>query len=246
MGMNNILFYKNFSFNKINFVNYHYTDHRKGSPQNYIALMEKGSAKIVSDMGTIHIKEGDVFYIPVSLPYQSYWYGENISFYSFGYTELFAADEKRFSLQVIECDEKIKTFLKSIPTEVNNVTCRAISLFYEAAATLFPEMKPKSGRREGICEKIKEQITLRPYAQMPQIAKECGISEAYLYSLFKNPNNFRQKILVEKGVHLLLTTDKKVEEIAGMLNFSSASYFRAVMKKHIGKTPSQVRKVNLL
>ena len=56
MGMNNILFYKNFSFNKINFVNYHYTDHREGSPQNYIALMEKGSAKIVSDMGTIHIR----------------------------------------------------------------------------------------------------------------------------------------------------------------------------------------------
>lgn len=244
---NNILLYDKFSFNKFVLYEKHYTDQRDGCPYNYIAYMLSGSAKIVSKDKTIYIKQGDVFHIPIGLMYQSYWYGENISFYSFGYTELFAADEKKFSLQVIECDEKIKTFLKSIPTEGNNVTCRAISLFYEAAATLFPKMKSENvSRREGIREKIKEQITLHPHAQIPQIAKECGISEAYLYSLFKNPNNFRQKILVEKGVHLLLTTDKKVEEIAGMLNFSSASYFRAVMKKHIGKTPSQVRKVNLL
>jgi len=40
----------------------------------------------------------------------------------------------------------------------------------------------------------------------------------------------------------LLTTNKTVEEIASLINFSSASYFRKVLKKHTGSTPSEIRK----
>ena len=44
------------------------------------------------------------------------------------------------------------------------------------------------------------------------------------------------------GIDLLVTTDKKIEEIADMLNFSSGSYFRKVLKKHTGCTPREIRK----
>ena len=37
-------------------------------------------------------------------------------------------------------------------------------------------------------------------------------------------------------------TDKKIEEISSMLNFSSSSYFRKILKQHTGKTPREIRK----
>ena len=67
----------NFYFSRIRFEKYHYTDNRKGSPMNYIAYMLKGRAEIVSKHATIKINEGDVFFIPINLPYQSNWHGDN-------------------------------------------------------------------------------------------------------------------------------------------------------------------------
>ena len=69
--MNIALFDNNFIFNKVVFKSYHYTDHTIGSPLNYLAYMIKGRAKIVSDKRTLNIKEGDIFYIPLHLPYES-------------------------------------------------------------------------------------------------------------------------------------------------------------------------------
>ena len=68
-----------------------------------------------------------------------------------------------------------------------------------------------------------------------------------MYSLFKKrvgttPNDFRQRVLCDMGIELLLTTDKKVEEISDMLSFSSGSYFRKVLKKQTGATPREIRK----
>jgi transcriptional regulator GlxA family with amidase domain len=45
------------------------------------------------------------------------------------------------------------------------------------------------------------------------------------------------------GVELLLTTNKKIEEISEMTGFSSGSYFRKVLKKHLGYTPREIRKL---
>jgi len=75
----------------------------------------------------------------------------------------------------------------------------------------------------------------------------CMISEPYLYTLFKKvthitPNDYKQKILCEMGIELLLTTDKKIEEITTILKFSSSSYFRKVLKKHTGLTPREIKK----
>ena len=56
------------------------------------------------------------------------------------------------------------------------------------------------------------------------------------------PNEYRQIRLCEIGIELLSTTDKKVEEICNILHFSSSSYFRKILKKYTGCTPSEIRK----
>ncbi len=244
--MNIALFDNNFIFNKIIFQNYHYTDHTMGSPLNYLAYMIKGRAKIVSYKKTLNIKEGDVFYIPLHLPYESYWYGEEIVFLSFGFSELFTPENDELTLQTIPCDDSLKEKIASIP--YGEVNCRNLSSFYDVMAEVIPIMEHSSlSKKDRLIMTAVSYINTNPDCSVREIADACFISEPYVYMLFREklgctPNEYRQKQLINKGVELLLRTDKKVEEISTMLNYSSSSYFRKQIKKHLGTTPREIRK----
>ena len=216
---------------------------------NYLAYMHKGHAKIVSENKTIEIKEGDVFFIPNALGYQSYWYGaDEISFLSFGFLELHAKENAKFDLQKLPYDKQIADKIINIPTDGTNVKCKTLSLFYDVMSDVIPYLTYHTENKEEITvDKIKQCIRKHPHSSLSEIADMCTISRPYLYSLFKKvtgitPNDYRQQILCKMGVDMLITTDKKIEEIASMLNFSSGSYFRKVLKKHTGCTPREIRK----
>lgn len=247
--MKNVGLFYEFVFLNIKFDKYHHTDQRKGSPMNYLAYMKKGEAKIVSEKNTIHIKEGDVFYIPKSLPYQSYWYGnDEIDFLSFGFLSLHTNESINASLQIVPCENELLKKISAIETTGHNMNCKTLSMFYDVMDEIIPRLKNSYESNEKvIVEKIKNTIKMYPNMSLAQISKLCTISESYIYPLFRkimriSPNEYRQKIICEKGIELLLATDKKVEEISEILNFSSSSYFRKIMKKHTGKTPSEIRK----
>ena len=251
--MNDIVLFDKFCFLNLSFTTYHYTDNRKGSPINFLAYMVKGHAKIVSDNKNILIKEGEVFCIPKNLGYQSYWYGnDEINFLSFGFNELNTYENIKFELQVIPCNRKTVDKVINIPTKGKHVDCKTLSLFYDAMSDIIPNITHScENKDEIIVSKIKQCIRKYPYFPMSGIASMCGVSQPYLYLLFKKvahmtPNDYRQKILCEMGIELLITTDKKVEEISNIVNFSSSSYFRKVLKKHTGKTPCQIRKSRVI
>ena len=94
-------------------------------------------------------------------------------------------------------------------------------------------------------DKIKNYIQKNPLSPLYEAAEKCGISTPYLYLLFKNeettPNEFKQKVLCDKAANLLTVTDKPIEEISSELGFSSSSYFRKILKKHLGQTPREIR-----
>ena len=128
------------------------------------------------------------------------------------------------------------------------MTCEVLGQFYSVMAEVIPLMSyAPENRAQQIADSIKTQIRLHPNASLDEIAKTCKISEALLYERFKRvtgetPNTYRQSVLCEMASELLVTTDLSVEEISERLNFSSASYFRKVFRKHTGKTPKEVRK----
>lgn len=242
----------NFCFLNLNFSTYHYTDNRKGATLNFLAYIIKGHAKLVSDNKTIEIHQGDVFFIPKNLSYQSYWYGDSdINFLSFGFSDLNTYENTRFELQLIDCDKNIVQKILNIPTDGINVNCKSLSLFYDVMADILPHMSYSSeSKSEMLVEKISHSIRQHPLLSLKKISEMCAISEPYMYSLFRKikgttPNQYRQKILCDMGIDLLLTTDKKVEEISNIINFSSASYFRKVLKKHTGHTPRDIRKTSV-
>ncbi len=216
---------------------------------NYFAYMTRGRSKIVSDKNTIFIEEGDVFFIPKDLSYQSFWYGEGkIDFLSLGFLNPGVSEWENFDLQIISCEDEIKEKVMTVPAKGDYVTCDILSKFYECVRELLPLMTyEQSGRGEIIIHTAKDYIYYHPECSVSDMAKACAISEAYLYLVFKKsagitPNELKQKVLCKKASELLITTDKSVEEISDMMNFSSSSYFRKIFKKHIGKTPREVRK----
>lgn len=240
----------NFSFRKICFEKYHYTDNCKGSPMNYIAYMIKGTAQIISNHSTLKIKEGDIFFIPVNLSYKSYWYGEDeIEFLSYGFLNIEAKEKLNFNLQVVDCDEDIKNLILKIPTESSFLSCKTLSAFYGALSGLIPYLRKNQSvsKKDEIAERAKRYIKSNTDCSVAEVAQSCYISEPYLYMLFREkvgctPNDYRLKAKCQKGIEYLLTTDKTVEEISALIGLSSASHFRRILKTHTGLTPKEVRK----
>ncbi|MBQ3124166.1 MAG: AraC family transcriptional regulator [Clostridia bacterium] len=245
--MNDIIFSDNFTFNDFSFSSHHYTDNRQGVNYNFLAYMAKGHAEIVSDRKSIKISEGDIFYIPKNLSYQSYWYGnDEIRFLSFGFLELNTDDFASFELQTVPCFKETVDKITAIPIK-RSIDCKALSLFYDVMSDILPNLKKSESKEQAFIRLIKTCIRKNPHLSLAEIAKQCYISEPYLYSLFKkntqtSPNEYRQKFLCEGAIEFLVTTDKKIEEISRIMGFSSSSYFRKVFKKHTGKTPGEIRK----
>lgn len=247
--MNSIIYYKNFNFNLLTFHKHKYSDLRGGSPYNYVAYMLKGHSRIVSKDIMVEINEGDLFFIPEGLSYQSYWDSpDDIVFLSFGFHYFPEAKQKQFILQKIECDEEIKEAFRQIP--VNNINSHTVGAFYSALSTFVDKMlfKPQDAKKE-LIEKATEYIYENINCSVSDIAKYLLISKSKLYDVFRKeegttPNDLIQRIRCKRAESLLATTDKSVQEISDRLGFSSTSYFRKVLKLHTGKTPLQIRKEN--
>lgn len=251
--MKGINLYNNFNFRSIKHSKYHYTDNRSGSPMNFIAFMKKGTARIVSDDISINVNEGDMFYIPKNLSYQSYWYGnDEIEFLSFGFLELGIKENHNFKLQIVPSDSYILSKLMNIPIVGNKIDCKTLSIFYDVMSDVVTRLEHSfESSKFMIANKIKQCIQKNPDRTLSEIAAMVGVSEPYLYVLFKNvlnitPNEYRQTCLCNMGIELLITTDKKVEEISRIIHVSSSSYFRKLLKKHTGKTPREIRKSGMV
>ncbi len=249
--MNRNILYNNFYFNKYHYKGYRYTDNTKGSPLNYLACMLKGKCKIASIENTIEVNEGEAFYIPKGLPYESYWYGnDDISFLSFGFDRLDTSDKTQLKLQVIECSEALRDRIMQL--SVSDTSCKTLAEFYSIMSELLPVMEQKEIKRdELLLKKAIDYIEFNADCSVGDIARAVHISEPYVYVLFKKhlgttPNDYRQKFICEKGRQLLLSTNKTVEEISEMLKISSASYLRKLLKKHIGMTPREIRKDSMI
>lgn len=251
--MNNAEFYKNFIFAIYKFHKYTYTDNASndGSPSNFIAMMIKGHAVIKTKSSSLEIKEGDIFFIPKNLLYQSYWYGDkndDIEFLSLSAQNLPIKDNQNFTLQKIDCDFSTRHLLNQFFDDLT-VNCKTVGLFYSFLGEVVPNMKRDTTRHELVIEKALHYIHSNPDAQATDIATFCNISEPTLYNIFKKslnktPNDVKQQVLCEKAITLLTTTSLSVEEISSQLQFSSSSYFRKVLKKHTDKTPLMIRKEN--
>ncbi len=95
--------------------------------------------------------------------------------------------------------------------------------------------------RQYIDTHFKEPLTL------DELAAKAHLNKFYMSHEFKaaygmSPINYMIACRVRESKHLLLTTDYSLSQIAGIVGFSSASYFSQSFKKATGMSPQEYRR----
>ena len=250
--MNNKQFFNTFHFLKVVFNKDHYSTNSSyaSCPTNYIGIVICGSGKFTTDNEIVNVSKGEIIFIPKDCKYSSYWKtdGQQVAWYSLGFDFFPQADSTEKTLQKITPSEKEFNLLKQI-TDNFSVSTENIGYLYSFLGAVLPRMKSKSSGHTSISDKAVDYIRKNPRASVADVAAACNVSESAFYSIIKKcrnctPNEIRQKILCEKAVEMLISTDISIEGISSELGFSSSSYFRKILRKHIGKTPLEIRKEN--
>ena len=220
---------------------------------HFICYMSKGCCCIVTGTQKFLIEEGELFCLPKNLVYNSFWKGnKDIEFLSFGFRSLYTSEPLNFQLQKIQTSPEIREKISRILTEETQITCHSLAAFYQLMEDLVPRLCVSSyDRRLEMLNTAMQHIANHPTCSISDAASAVPISEAYLYSLFKKyrnmtPNEYKQTEKCKKAVELLTTTDLSIEEICNRLQFSSASYFRKILRKHTGQNPRDIRKQTIL
>lgn len=243
--MNRADFSKAFYFTEYRYGHYHYTDARDGASRHFIGMLEEGRCRIVSDNAVVEAGPGEPFYIPMGLPYQSYWFSEgSVRLRSCGFELFPEMDNAAFRLQSLPVE--LAEDVRRIPL-TGRPDSAGLGELFAVLGKAMPRME-RSDREPSVClyEQAMEFMRSHSDCRMGEVARHCGVSESALYASFKRhgttPNGARQALLAQEARHLLTTTDMSVQDISDRLGFSSASYFRKVLFRHTGKTPTQVRK----
>ena len=249
--MNDILFRRSFGFVIIRRSCLSHTDNSGGISCHFLARMIRGHARIVTDSHReLRLEAGDVFYLPLGLRYNSYWYpdeGGEVSWesYRFGYLPMDTA--VKYDLQRIEPPDEASALLDELISDPR-ITPRSVGIFYQIMGLCLPYMQmSEENKGEYVIEKARAYISDAPDATVGDIARHCGVSESGLYSLFKRvagmtPVDMKNQVKSNRAVELLESTSMSVEEISRVLGFCNSSYFRSVLRRCVGKTPSQIRK----
>jgi AraC-like DNA-binding protein len=251
--MEQLLFCKTFSFQTIHLHTFRHTDATAGIPTHFIARMRHGSGVIRALSGEeLHLCAGDIFYLPLGLQYHSYWAVEEaedrtVSWESYGFTHLPLRDEIQYKMQKIKPSETALQWLDRLAQD-QTVSPSSVGYLYLFLSEVLPEMESEESHpKQALLEKALDYIQRHEGFTVPELARVCCISESALYSLFRTyagatPIEIKNSLKAERAIALLSTTELSVEAIAASLGFCSAAHLRKVLKKHTGRTPSQIRR----
>ncbi len=251
--MEQILFYKTFTFRTIRMGSFRHTDNSAGIPCHFVARMHSGSGIIRTVSGEeLHLSAGDIFYLPMGLQYHSYWSideagDRTVSWESYGFTCLPIPNDTRYAMQKIYPSKEAIQWLDCLERD-QTVSTASVGYLYLFLSKVLPnfriaEFNPKTA----VLQTAFDYIQKHENFAVSELAHACGISESGLYALFRDyanttPIEVKHRLKAEQAVTLLSTTNLTVETIASTLGLCSSAYLRKILKKQTGRTPSQIRK----
>ena len=252
--MDDIRFSNSFNFRVISFKKARHTDATGGISCHFFARMKHGTAKIIAaDTGeTMEVSRGDIFYLPKGLRYNSYWTPEEdehpaVEWESYSFEYFPCKSGKKYSMQVIDASsEELSLFDEILPR--GKKTAYSIGMLYAFLGLVSPKMKlSDEDQKRELFSLAKSYMYEHPAFKVSELAKFLGMSESSVYAFFSSymnttPIKEKQKILANRAVDLLHTTDLSVEEIADAVGIQSAAYLRKIVKEEVGLSPSEIRK----
>ena len=222
----------------------YYSDRRVGMPRHYINYRIRGCSRYVAENSMLEVGPGDLYYVPMGLKAEVFTVGDDpIETISCGFILFPEARKRRFCIQKLPSE--FIPDIQKIPMNYLPDT-DALAQLYSLLSKLLPHMKEETITTPALLEKLSELIRKDPSARVPNLAKECGVSESSLYVQVKalsgkTPNEFRMDVVMSEAIRMLASSDIPVNLLAEQLGFSSANYFRKVFREHTGLTPSRLR-----
>jgi AraC-like DNA-binding protein len=217
--------------------------------------MWRGSARFVTLTGEeMAVHAGDVFYLPRGLQYHSYWESDAetaqpAEWDSYGFSLFPCPTEAHYKMQILTCDAEALAELDRIKQDPT-VSPSTIGRLFLFLGQLLPTMiEENPDPRAQLLAKARQYMRENPDFRVGALARACGISESGLYAFFRDyagttPIAMKNQMKVEVALDLLASTDLSIEEISDRLRFSSAAYFRKIVREQTGKTPSALRREN--
>ena len=246
--MDSTVFRDSFQFVRYRFDRPHYTDNRRGACPHYFGFMRKGRARLVAADREISVCEGDLFYIPCGLSYQSYWAGDpEVCFDSYALAFL-PEGEERHPLQKIPLTPTLTDLLDRLGSAELTTDSRTLGLFFLLFSEVRGQMETCAlGRAHTVVATALAHMEALDRLDVPALARHCRVSESGLFAAFRAARNTTplacfHRLQAERAVHLLTATDLSVEEISARLGFCSPAYFRRILRRELGKTPREIRK----
>lgn len=239
---------------------YFFDGHSSGILWSAIYYVEKGSIEFSSNESCFVASPGDMVFIPKGYCFWEkslvdepmLYYIVNFSFHpqngkiledGFGFT-LF---DKETSAEGKSFFEKIFPLFEG--DEKDNLL--AAAEFYSFFADIYDKLNPfvpatfspvLTVALNYIKEHYKENFT------MEELASHCCVSQSRIFHLFQKelkttPVSYKNRLRIKESFRYLTSTTLSIEEIAGILNFNSAAYFRKAFHKETTSTPSKYRKI---
>ncbi|MDD6683668.1 MAG: AraC family transcriptional regulator [Clostridiales bacterium] len=221
-------------------------------PTYCLAYLFSGSTDFIQEERCVHVRQGEMIFIPFEDCYYSHWLGNPDTQYCtlFFNFRPFSAPfrDHLFPLQrIIPTASMIEKQLFIL--ENNKKADQALSVL-GAVYSLLGELYPLLKKREApsvhaqiwpavsyLCTHYTENITIEELAQM------CHMSVSNFHNRFKqemklSPIAYKNQLCIDQAAQILLSSAKKsIEEISSELGFESSTYFRRVFKQYTGLSP---------
>lgn len=231
-------------------------------PFNIFVYLYSGEGVVRGASGTVYVKAGDAFFIPLGETYISEWTTACnsrylcICFY-FAY-ENNPLQNKKYALQRIEGVGQADLrgmFERAAEAIGGHSSFGSMHHFYALCDTLFPRL---SCTETPNCTAQIDPAIAYLHANFAhpvsvrRLAELCYLSESRFMHVFKKVTGstvitYKNKLAIRHACRLLQgDSAKSIEEISTECGFTTAAYFRRVFTAQTGMSPRSYRKQNAI
>jgi AraC-like DNA-binding protein len=213
-----------------------------------LAFIKRGGCVVETEDGAVfQLREGDIWFLPKLFSYVSHWYGEEVFFDMVEFDVDFLSLYYQ-SMQVLHFPEAEKDFeflLLAWEKEDSFESLAALYLLLHRVLPLLKKSENKWGDRILPALKyLRDQNS--ESVRVEEVAALCYMSPSRFFEVFReavgvSPIQYKNRIKLARAEALLLQ-GKTTEEVCEILHFSSPTFMRRMMKKHLGMTPRDIKK----
>ena len=213
-----------------------------------LAFIKRGKCIVETTDGAVfHLCQGDIWFLPKLFSYVSHWYGEEVFFDMVEFDVDFLSLYYQ-SMQVLHFPEAEKDFeflLQAWEKEDSFQSLAALYLLLHRVLPLLKKSENKWGDRILPALKyLRDQNS--ELVRVEEVAALCYMSPSRFFEVFReavgvSPIQYKNRIKLARAEALLLQ-GKTTEEVCEILHFSSPTFMRRMMKKHLGMTPRDIKK----